>query len=153
MSVFRPRLVALLAAAIAAGTLSTLVQVALWVVFTESWAVLLARDARLAAALVLGSRVLPPPATFDATVMATATLVHGALSLAYVALLAPLLTRRSAAAAAAIGAVFGAGLYIVNLYGFTVLFPWFAVARDWITLAAHIAFGASAAVVYRAVAT
>lgn len=40
-------------------------------------------------------------------------------------------------------------LYAVNLYGFTALFPWFAQLRDWITIAAHLVFGVTAASVYR----
>jgi len=34
---------------------------------------------------------------------------------------------------------------VVNMHGFTLVFPWFAQARDWITLAAHVAFGVVAA--------
>jgi hypothetical protein len=37
----------------------------------------------------------------------------------------------------------GGGLYALNMYGFTALFPWFIATRDWITLCAHIVFGAS----------
>ena len=51
-----------------------------------------------------------------------------------------------------IGAGFGAGLYVVNLYGFTAVFPWFAEVRDWVTFAAHVVFGVTAAVTYRALA-
>lgn len=145
----RSRLLAWLIAAAAAGTLSTLVQIALWIAFTDAFPEILARDARLAAALLLGQRVLPPPATFDATVMIAATVVHGVLSLAYAAALALLAERRSPAATAAVGAVFGGALYLVNLHGFTLVFPWFAAARDWITAVAHLVFGISGAVVYR----
>ena len=47
------------------------------------------------------------------------------------------------------GAAFGLILYAVNMYGFTVIFPWFAASRDWITAAAHAAFGIAAAGAYR----
>jgi hypothetical protein len=145
----RSRLLAWLIAAATAGTLSTLAQIVLWIAFTDAFPDILARDARLAAALLLGQRVLPPPATFDATVMIAATVVHGVLSLAYTGVIALLVQRRPPAVTAAVGAVFGGALYLVNMYGFTWVFPWFAAARDWITAAAHLAFGISGAVVYR----
>ena len=52
---------AVLCAGIVAGVLATLVQVLLWLVFTDDFMALLLRDARLTAALVLGQKVLPPP--------------------------------------------------------------------------------------------
>ncbi|MGA8147390.1 MAG: hypothetical protein WB870_07435 [Gallionellaceae bacterium] len=39
------------------------------------------------------------------------------------------------------GVGFGVALYVVNLYGFTAIFPWFAQSRGWITLIAHGVFG------------
>jgi hypothetical protein len=141
-------LFALLVATVAAGTLSTLVQVVLWIAFTDAWPAILFRDARLAAALVLGPSVLPPPASFDPGVMAVATLVHFALSLVYTAFVARLVERRTPGTAAAIGAAFGLVLYAVNLHGFTLVFPWFAQARDWIAMAAHVAFGVAAALTW-----
>jgi hypothetical protein len=142
-------LVALLLAAGAAGTLSTVVQMLLWAAFGDDWRVLLVRDARLAAALVLGPSVLPPPASFDLVVMAVATAVHFALSLAYVALLVPFVDARSLRRTVVVGAAFGLALYVVNLHGFTLLFPWFAPARGWITAAAHVAFGVTGALALR----
>lgn len=134
-------------AGVIAGTLATLVQVLLWLVFTDDFPAILFRDARLTAALVLGGSVLPPPATFDAVIMLAATLVHFTLSIAYAALLAPL--RLGGVTALLAGAVFGVALYIVNLYGFTAIFPWFAQARGWIALVAHTVFGMSVISVYR----
>jgi hypothetical protein len=145
----RAREATLALAALAAGTLSTVVQVLLWRALGADWLSLLLRDARLAAALLLGTGVLPPPATFDAAVMAAATAVHFALSVAYAALLAPLARVGSAATAAGAGALFGLALYAVNLHGFTAVFPWFAPARGGATLAAHIVFGLTAALVWQ----
>ena len=48
-----------------------------------------------------------------------------------------------------LGIVFGVALYIVNLYGFTAIFPWFAQARGWIALIAHGVFGVMVTSVYR----
>lgn len=137
-------------AGIAAGVVSTVAQVALWLVFTDAFPEILFRDARLAAAIVLGRDVLPPPASFDMVVMLVSTVVHFALSIAYGLVLAAGLGALGFGAAALAGAAFGIALFVVNMYGFTNVFPWFAAARDPITVAAHVVFGVTAAVVYRA---
>lgn len=136
-------------AGVIAGTLATLIQVLLWLVFTDNFLAMLFRDARLTAALVLGGSVLPPPATFDAGIMLAATLIHFMLSIAYAALLAPLATGLKTVSALLAGAVFGVSLYIVNLYGFTAMFPWFAQARGWIALIVHAVFGVTVISAYR----
>ena len=145
----RLRVRAVLVAAVVAGTLSTVVQVMLWVLFTDQWPAILFRDARLAAAVVMGPSVLPPPASFDVTVMAVATAVHFALSLVYSALVALLVERQAEGRGILLGALFGLALYLVNMHAFTWIFPWFVQARDWITVVAHLAFGVIAAVAYR----
>jgi hypothetical protein len=48
-----------------------------------------------------------------------------------------------------IGAIFGVFVYLVNMYGFTLIFPWFSMVRDWITFFTHIAFGISLTVSYK----
>lgn len=137
-------------AGIGGGIVATAVQLLLWWLFTDDLPEIFFRDARLTAAIVMGARVLPPPAEVSVAVMVAATLVHLALSAIYglvlAVLIAPLDTRR----ALLLGAIFGLLLYVINLYGFVAMFPWFAVARDWITLVAHLAFGVSAAAAYRA---
>lgn len=139
-------------AGILAGVAATGVQLLLWLLLTDALPQILFRDARLAAAIVLGPDVLPPPADFDAGVMAVATLVHLALSALYGLLLAALIAGLDRRRSLMAGAAFGLGLFVVNMYGFTAFFPWFAVARDGITLAAHLAFGVSAAAIYRTAA-
>jgi hypothetical protein len=145
----QPGLRAITWAGVVAGTLATLVQVLLWLLFTGDFPGILFRDARLTAALVMGGRVLPPPATFDAGVWIVATLIHFALSIFYAALLAPTAMRIGNAAALLAGTVFGITLYAVNLYGFTEIFPWFVQARGWIALVAHVSFGVTAISVCR----
>lgn len=137
-------------AGVAAGILATLVQIALWAAFTDALPAALFRDARFAAAIVMGPRVLSPPASFDARVIVVATLVHFALSIVYAFALSALIGRRRLPYALFAGAAFGLSLYAVNMYGFTAVFPWFAEDRDWITATAHAAFGVSAAGVYNA---
>lgn len=56
-------------------------------------------------------------------------------------------------AAVAIGIGFGLTLYVVNFYGFTALFPWFAMARNWVSIVSHAVFGLAAAWAYEVLAT
>ncbi|PXX95584.1 sodium:proline symporter [Halomonas sp. LBP4] len=140
---------AAIGAGIAAGIVATAIQVVLWEAFGHPLPEILYRDARFAAAIVLGREVLPPPASFAAPVFAVATLVHFALSIAYGVAIAMLVVRRRLLPGLIVGMLFGAALFAVNLYGFTVAFPWFAAVRDPITFAAHLAFGATAALTYR----
>jgi hypothetical protein len=136
-------------AGIAAGVVATLAQIAMWWVSSEPLPAILLRDARLTAAIIMGRDVLPPPATFDWSVMLIATLVHFALSIAYALALSVFISRLSTPLSLLAGAVFGLLLYAINMYGFTFVFPWFAVARDWITAATHVVFGIVAAAVYK----
>lgn len=50
------------------------------------------------------------------------------------------------------GAAFGLFLYALDMYGFTMIFPWFEATRDGITVATHVAFGIVAAGAYRVLA-
>lgn len=109
---------------------------------------MLLRDARLTAALLLGSAVLPPPATFDINVMLVATAIHFMLSILYAAVLLPW-ARVRLVASLSIGTAFGMALYFLNLHGFTAIFPWFAEARGGITLAVHVVFGMAVMLMYR----
>lgn len=133
----------------AAGTMATLAQVLLWLVLGADFPAVLFRDARLTAALVLGRGVLPPPATFDLAVWVVAAVIHFAISIACAALLGPLAAQLSRVRALLAGAVFGIALYVVNLYGFTEIFPWFAAARGGIAVAAHVVFGLSTVAAWR----
>ena len=47
------------------------------------------------------------------------------------------------------GGAFGLCLYGINMYGFTIVFPWFEAARDWITLVTHVVFGVAVAGAYK----
>ncbi|MEK7321686.1 MAG: sodium:proline symporter [Pseudomonadota bacterium] len=137
-------------AGIAGGVVATLVQITLWWAFWDVLPGIFYRDARLTAALLLGTAVLPPPVTFDWLVMLVATLIHFSLSIVCAIILACMINRCAMFGAVLIGGLWGLSLFVINLYGFTQLFPWFEVTRDWITLLTHIAFGISAAVVYQA---
>jgi hypothetical protein len=136
-------------AGVAAGILATVAQIVLWSVLTDAFPAILFKDARFAAAIVMGRGVLPPPASFDSRVMLVATLVHFALSIAYALILSGLISRLRTPAALFVGAAFGLCLYLVNMHGFTVFFPWFDATRDWITVVAHVTFGVTSAAAYK----
>jgi hypothetical protein len=142
--------VAAFRAGIISGVVSTLAQVALWWLFAEnSWLWMLNRDARLAAAIVMGQDVLPTSATLDWQVMAVATLIHFTLSIGYGLAFAFMVSRLDARLWLAAGFIYGLAIYATNMYGMTFLFPWFTQARDWITVLAHIVFGTSLATAYK----
>lgn len=98
---------------------------------------------RMMAAIALGEGVLPPPATFDAGTIFVGMLVHFALS-AVLGVIFALVMRGVASSRGlvlAAGLVFGLAVYVVNFYGLTALFPWFAMARNAISIFAHAVFG------------
>jgi uncharacterized membrane protein YagU involved in acid resistance len=134
-----------LVAGIGAGVIATLAQLALWWLAEMPLPETLFRDARLTAALAMGTDVLPPPSTPQWDILLVATLIHFVLSVAYALIPAHLASRLRTGPALFAGALYGLAIYVVNLYGFTLLFPWFAMTRDWVTLAAHLVFGVALA--------
>lgn len=137
----RAALVVCAIAGFVAGTVATAAQMLLW--WLEATPVIdtLLRDARLTAAIVMGRGVLDTGAGWRWDVMGWATLIHFGLSLLYALIAWPVARRLAPAAAMLAGAAYGLAIYGVNLYGFTALFPWFAVSRGWVTLLAHVVFG------------
>lgn len=109
---------------------------------------------RMIGAMLLGQGVLPPPADFDLGVFTVAMLIHFVLSVILAIPLAWVISRwrLSLSASIGVGALFGLIVYLVNFYGLTTLFPWFANARTPITLGAHIAFGLVLGWTYHALA-
>lgn len=98
---------------------------------------------RIMAAIALGEGALPPPATFDAGVVAVGLLVHFALSAVLGAVFALTIGKMglSSAMTIVLGVVFGLLVYLIHFYGLTAIFPWFAMARNWISIFAHGVFG------------
>lgn len=132
-----------------AGVIATAVQLLFWWLAGVPVLETLLRDARLTAALIMGTGVLPPPSTahWDAywDILLVATLIHFALSVGYAVIAVQLTARLHTGSALVVGALYGLLIYAVNLYGLTLLFPWFAVARDWVTLLTHVVFGVTLA--------
>jgi hypothetical protein len=126
-----------------------MVQIILWWAFWHALPGILFRDARLAAAIVLGRGVLPSQVQFDWQVMLVASAIHFALSFIYSVILAAFIARYDLVLAMFVGVLYGLVLFVINMYGFTMIFPWFSEARDWITFVAHPVFGAVAAGLYK----
>jgi len=107
---------------------------------------------RMIAAIGMGNGVLPPPATFDAGIMMVAMLIHFGLSVILAFLFAFIARGRTVGMATMLGAVFGLVVYFVSFYGMTAVFPWFAMARGWIAIFAHLMYGAVLGFVYASIA-
>lgn len=98
---------------------------------------------RMIAAIGMGPDVLPPPATFDLGIMMVAMLIHFAMAaiLGVVFVFAARMMKLSGPMMLLVGAIFGLIIYFVNFYGMTAVFPWFEMARNWISIVAHVIFG------------
>ena len=107
---------------------------------------------RMIAAIGMGKGVLPPPATFDAGIMMVAMLIHFGLSVILAFVFAFIARGRALGMATLLGSAFGLAIYVINFYGMTALFPWFAMGRGWIGIVAHVAYGAVLGLVYASVA-
>ena len=128
-------------AALAAGVIATALEIALWWLSAIPVPEMLFRDTRLTAAIVMGPAALLPSNTLHWDVILVASLIHFTLSITYGLILARLVGRMHMGRSLLAGGLCGMVLYVINLYGFTAIFPWFSVARDWITALTHVAFG------------
>lgn len=138
----------LIVAGLVAGVLSTVSQGLVWLLGGAPVVELFLRDARLTAALVLGRSVIDETDQW-AVVMWWATIVHFILSIGFAFAIIALTACLTFARAVLVGCFLGLLLYVINLYGWTEVFPWFAASRSLNTAAAHIVFGASAVWAYR----
>lgn len=96
---------------------------------------------RMIAAILLGEGVLPPPATFAFGVVLTAVVFHFVLSIIYAALFDWVFGGMRMGPLIGVGVLFGLGLFLVNFFIFTGIWPWFAEARNWVTLFTHLVYG------------
>lgn len=98
---------------------------------------------RMIAAMAMGKSVLPPPATFEPVMMAVAMTIHMLLSLVLGMILAVLLAaiRAGVVLAAVVGTGFGLAVYYFDFYLMAEYFPWFAMARNAISIISHAVFG------------
>jgi len=124
-----------------AGTLATVLQLLLWWLTAANPFEKLLRDARLTAALAMGRTILVTEPRWRWDVFLAATLIHYGLSTAYAALALVVVSRFRTLASLLAGGVYGTVIYVLNLHGLTLIFPWFSAARGWDTLLVHVAFG------------
>ena len=96
---------------------------------------------RMNAAIVLGADVLPPPDTFDFAIVLTGAVVHLLLATLYGLIISALINGTHPGVAVLAGSMLGLGLYIVNFYVLTSVFPWFSSSRTWVTVLGHLVFG------------
>ena len=107
---------------------------------------------RMIAAVIMGKSVLPmpgQPVTFDLGVLMVAVMLHFMLSIMYAIILGWISKSLSTGTALLVGAVFGLAIYFINFFGFTGVFPWFAMARNWVGVFSHIMFGLIAVYSFR----
>jgi hypothetical protein len=103
---------------------------------------------RRIASIALGGAVMPPGEPFTVIVFLAAAAVHIPLSLIYARVLAAMIDGMRPARALGVGALFGAGLYLLNYHVFSGIFPWFVSARGAPALLSHLVFGLLAAGIY-----
>lgn len=105
---------------------------------------------RMIGAVGLGSGVLPPPATFDMGVVMVAMLIHFVTSILFAIVLALIVRRMAMGTAVVVGIVLALLLYGLVFYAMTPVWPWFANARNWVSILSHVVFGAVVAWWYTA---
>jgi uncharacterized membrane protein YagU involved in acid resistance len=106
---------------------------------------------RMIAAMIMGKGVLPPPGSFDMGIVTTAMMIHFALSVVYGLVFGWIVHRLSGVNATLIGAVFGLAIYFINFHLIApVMFPWFTMAQNWVSVVAHLIFGLALGASYAA---
>lgn len=104
---------------------------------------------RMIAAMVLGQSVLPPPATFNPGLALIALVVDVGLAMIYVFILSWFIRFWRLGPALLAAVAFGAALFVLNFYGFTAMFPWFAMGRNLATLFTHVVFSVTAVLTFK----
>jgi len=144
-----PDWVAAAVAGLAAGAVLMVIEL-LWPAMvggSDTW-----HASRMIAAIVMGPGPLQSGG-FDVSVVLVALLTHyvlGALfGLALGFVIAGFGLDSSAGVALLTGALFGLVLYLINFYGMTQVFTWFAETRSWPMAVNHVMFGMVAAWLYR----
>ena len=137
-------------AAVLAGLLAGVVDLALlaasaWTQGQNVWV-----NMRHTAAILMGTGVLPPPATFDLLLFIVSTIVHFGLSMIYGVIVALFVRKANWTIGLMIGVAVGFGIYLVNYYLFApLLFPWLIESRSgMVPTLIHPVFGMIAAAAY-----
>ena len=105
---------------------------------------------RLLASVVLGPKILAPPATFDAGALTAALAVNFVLAILFALFVAWVLHRWGLIVGIVGGAVLGLALYLVDFYSLTYFLPQFFAMNGRAYLLSHVVFGAVVGGVYEA---
>ncbi len=120
------------------------------------WSTLVSGDSPWAVSYMI-SAIVTGPATlqstdFSLTVVAVALAAHYVLGVLFglvlAAIIVPFRLDSTVGMVLLAGAVFGVVLYLLNFYGMTRFFPWFAELRGAPTVMTHLIFGMTAALLY-----
>lgn len=133
---------AVLIAAFIAGTAFLLVNLALTNMLYE---INPALSLRYIASLVMGESVLMAD---DTTSLIVGVLVHYGLSLLFTLVIAVVVHRWGLLVGIIGGGVLGVAIYAINLYTFTLAFPWFFAMNGTVWVLSHLFFGMVAGGVY-----
>ena len=109
------------------------------------------RVSNMIAAITMGPDVMQSTG-FHIGAVVTALLTHYVLGIVFGMILATIVASfnfdSSPGLVLTVGGVFGFVLYLLNFYGMSAFFPWFAKMRDWGTLWGHVIFGMTVAYMY-----
>lgn len=133
---------AVLIAAFIAGTAFLLVNLALTNMLYE---INPALSLRYIASLVMGESVLMAD---DTASLIVGVLVHYGLSLLFTLVIAVVVHRWGLLVGIIGGGVLGVAIYAINLYTFTLAFPWFFAMNGTVWVLSHLFFGMVAGGVY-----
>lgn len=103
---------------------------------------------RYFASIVLGPDAVGPSTGFGILTVITAVLLHYLLSIIFAIVVAYVVHRWGVVGGTIGGAVLGLSIYLINMYTFTLLFPWFFTMENTIFLIVHIIFGAAVGALY-----
>ncbi len=109
----------------------------------SSWSVV-----RMFGSIALGQGVLAPPATSHAAALAVGLVCNAAISVGFTMLVALVLHRWGIFVGLIGGAVFGAVLYGLNVFGLTKFWPWLFALHGPAFFVSHLIFGAIAGFLY-----
>jgi uncharacterized membrane protein YagU involved in acid resistance len=107
---------------------------------------------RMVAAIILGRGALQSPQAFSVGIVLAGFVVHFSLAILLALVLGLIMTSfnldSSMGMASLAGGAFAVAVYLINFYGMTRLYPWFAEARNGVSVFVHIVFGIVAANLY-----
>lgn len=140
----------------AAAAVAGLAAGAVLMVLELLWSTLVSGESPWAVSYMISAIVTGPETLqstdFSVTVVAVALAAHYALGVLFglvlAAIIVPFRLDSTMGMVLLAGAVFGVVLYLLNFYGMTRFFPWFAELRGAPTVITHLIFGITAAFLY-----